>query len=357
MRSLKKCLEDIAQSSSIAIFCHTSPDADTLASAVALKKIIKQNLKEYSINKQIDIFVDASEINDVNGAIIKNVEINTQNVPEYDLAISVDCATSNRMGKYEPLYFQAKRTINLDHHATNSCFADNNLVLKTSSTCEALYILAKIKNYVISDEVCNLIYSGIITDTNNLTQNVTYYTHKIVTELVGRKINIEGLNEHFFKNNKKSKTFLLQKALSSIRFLSSDRIAVMKITKQDLADADATFDDSLGIVNHGIEIKGVEIAVLAIKQEDNSYYISLRGKNNVNVAQIASIFGGGGHDQVAAFQYKGTLKDLHQPFLKACRDELSKHAKENETETLFFGDDEEDNEDNPIIFNDDHEDE
>ena len=68
------------------------------------------------------------------------------------------CATSNRIGKYEPLYFQAKRTINLDHHATNSCFADNNLVLKTSSTCEALYILAKIKNYVISDEVCNLIY-------------------------------------------------------------------------------------------------------------------------------------------------------------------------------------------------------
>lgn len=37
MRSLQMCIADIANSKSIAIFCHTSPDADTLASAVALK--------------------------------------------------------------------------------------------------------------------------------------------------------------------------------------------------------------------------------------------------------------------------------------------------------------------------------
>lgn len=46
MRSLRQCLEDIAQSKNIAIFCHTMPDADTIASAVALKKLIKQNLPE-----------------------------------------------------------------------------------------------------------------------------------------------------------------------------------------------------------------------------------------------------------------------------------------------------------------------
>lgn len=351
MRSLRQCLENIAQSKNIAIFCHTMPDADTIASAVALKKLIKQNLPEGIQEKQIDIFVDAQEINEINGAMIKNIETNVQNCEKYDLAISVDCSTPERMGKYESLFFSSKKTINIDHHSTNTNFAENNLVLKTSSTCEGIYILAKIKKYFISDEVCNLIYSGIITDTNNLSQNVTIYTHKIITEMVERKINIEALNEHFFKNNTKSKAYLLQKALSSLRFLSSDRIALMKLTKQDLANADATFEDTMGIVNHGIEIKGVDIAVLAIKQEDNSYYISMRGKNNVNVGLIASEFGGGGHDQVAAFQYNGNLTDLQQPLLKACREEIAKHPKEEIGENLFFGDNEETDTSTNNIFN------
>lgn len=351
MRSLKQCLEDIAESKNIAIFCHTMPDADTLASAVALKKLIKQNLTQEMPDKQIDIFVDADEINEINGAIIKNIETNVQNCEKYDLAISVDCASASRMGKYQDLFFNAKRTLNIDHHATNTEFADNNIVLKTSSTCEGLYILAKIRKYTISDEVCNLLYSGIITDTNNLTQNVTIYTHKIITEMVERKINIEALNDHFFKNNTKSKAYLLQKALSSLRFLSSDRIAIMKLTKQDLANADASFEDTLGIVNHGIDIKGVDIALLAIKQEDNSYYISMRGKNNVNVGNIASQFGGGGHDQVAAFHYDGNLTDLQQPLLKACREELLKHPKEEIGEKLFFGDDEDQENSASNLFN------
>ena len=352
MRSIKQCLEDIANSKSIAIFCHTMPDADTLASAVALKKLIKQNFQEYNGDKQIDIFVDCDEINEINGAIIKNVETNVQNCENYDMSISVDCASSNRMGKYEELYYKAKHTVNIDHHQSNTYFAENNLVLKTSSACEALYILTKINKFNISDEVCNLIYSGIITDTNNLTQNVTVYTYKIITRMVERKINIEALNDHFFKNNTKSKAYLLQKALNSLRFLISDRLALMKITKQDLTNADAKNEDTLGIVNHGIEIKGVEIAVLAIKQEDNSYYISMRGKNNVNVGQIASQFGGGGHDQVAAFQYDGNLTDLQQPLVKACREALNSHDKEDVEEPLFFGDDES-SEDNSFTFNSD----
>lgn len=343
MGSLAKGLDDILHSDKIAIFCHTMPDADTLASAVALKKLIKQNLPEGTAQKQIDIFVDADEISEINGAIIKNVETNVQHCEKYDLAIAVDCASSNRLGKYEELFFSADKTINIDHHATNTQYAQNNLVLKGSSTCEAIYILAKIKNYNISDEVCNLIYSGIITDTNNLTQgNITANTHKTITEMVARKINIEALNEHFFKNNNKSKAFLLQKALSTLKFLSYDRIALMKLSKQDIANADACFEDTMGIVNHGIEIKGVEIAILAIKQEDNTYYVSLRGKNNINVADIAKQFGGGGHDQVAAFQYNGTIADLQQPLLKACREELNKHPNENLTDSLFFGDDEDD---------------
>lgn len=343
MRSPKKALDDIENAKSIAIFCHTNPDADALASCVSIKKLIKLNLVNSDETKVIDIFFEYEDISELNNAIIKGVETNIQNCEKYDIAICVDCPTADRMGKYKDLFLSTENTINFDHHATNEEFAYNNLVLKkASSTCEVLYTLAKIQNLHISDEFCKLIYAGIITDTCNLTQGtITVRTHKIITELVERGIDIDSINDHFFKNNTKSKAYLLKEALDSLAFYANDRIAFMKLTKQDLQECNATFDDTLGIVNQGIEIKGVDIAILAIKQEDNSYYVSLRGKNEVEVANIAKNMGGGGHEQVAAFQYSGFLTDLRDALLSECKIELAKHPAQEIGENLFAGDDEE----------------
>ncbi len=335
IHSLEKCISDIKNSKSIAIMCHTVPDADALASMVALKKLIKQNLTDENSPKQIDLFVDADEISELNSAIINGVELNNQHLDSYELAISLDCSSLSRLGKYAELFKNTQNTINIDHHITNEKFADNNLVFVTSSTCEALYRIAKIYNMEISDEVCKLVYSGIITDTNNLTQGtITVNTHKIITEMVQRKINLDALNEHFFKNNTKSKAFLLKQALDSLTFYAGDRIAFMKLTKQDIADCNATVEDTYGIVNHGIEIKGVDISILAIKQEDNSYQVSLRSKGDVSVSEIATKMGGGGHEQVAAFHYEGLLADLKEKLIHLCREELANHPVE-EKEVLF----------------------
>ena len=345
MDLIKSGIEKIEQSNKIAIICHTAPDTDAIASLIAMKKLIKQNMSEDLLaEKQIDLFVDADEINELDLVMLKGIKYNVQNCDKYDLAISLDCASANRMGKYQEIFNQADSTINIDHHATNTRFADVNLVLKASSTCEALYIMSKIKEQNVSDEICNLIYAGMITDTNNFTQGIIRKpTYKIITEMVERKINIQAIHDHFFKNNTISKTHLIEKALRTMKFFEKDRIVFMKILKQDMQEAQATFEDTIGIINHGIDIKGVEIAILAIKKDDNNYYVSLRSKNNVKVDQIASQFGGGGHEQVAAFQYKGILTDLQRPLIAACKEELQKHKfDEDLVESLFFGDEDED---------------
>ena len=56
MRSINKCLTDIKRSTNIAIFTHMAPDADALASALALKKLIKCN--NPNCEKIIDLFFD-----------------------------------------------------------------------------------------------------------------------------------------------------------------------------------------------------------------------------------------------------------------------------------------------------------
>ena len=339
MRSINGCIADIIKSKNIAIFSHMAPDADALASALALKKLIKYNIP--NCEKIIDLFFDYEELGDVNGAILKGVVHNYQRCHNYDLTIALDCASLSRLGKWADLYNKGKIKVNFDHHTTNENYADNNMIVKTSSTCEGLYLIAQAKGCVIPDDVCSLIYSGIITDTNNLTQGViTTRTYKVIAEMMARNINLDALNDHFFKNNTKSKAYLLKKALDSLKFYNGDRIAMMRISKEALANCDATTEDTLGIVNHGLEIKGVDISILALKQEDNSFYVSLRSRNGVNVANIATKMGGGGHEQVAAFQFVGTYNEMFDKLICVCKDELSKHPHEQNIEDLFGGDDE-----------------
>jgi phosphoesterase RecJ-like protein len=116
-------------------------------------------------------------------------------------------------------------------------------------------------------------------------------------------------------------------------------MVLMKLTNDNLTSVDATFDDTLGIVDHGIEIKGVDIAVLIIKKEDESFYVSLRGKNNINVANVAIAMGGGGHEHVAAFQHNGTYNSMYDTLMDACQKELEQHPAENDIANLFSGSD------------------
>ena len=118
-------------------------------------------------------------------------------------------------------------------------------------------------------------------------------------------------------------------------FYLNDKVAIMKITKNDILESNAKQEDTLGIINHAINIKGVNIAILFIKQDDESFFVSLRGKNGVDVTSIATAFGGGGHDSVAAFQYGTKLSELKTSLLSLCQKSLPADSSSDGSLNLF----------------------
>lgn len=320
MHSLSAMEAQIKCAKTIAILSHNNPDADAFCSAIALKRMIKHFYPE--LNQKIDIFIDTDEICDLYKPIVLNEPLNQQPIDEYDLAIGLDAASISRFGKYANIFTGAQDTINIDHHQTNEKFANNNLILLASSTCEALYTLFKCLDKEIPTEVHKFIYAGIITDTNNLEKPTNIKTHEILKELLFKNKTLDSIREYFFNNISIEKESLMYKALESREFFEDGRIAFMKLLKQDFSQTNASYDDSLGIVDYCIKIKNVQIAVIAIKQRDNSYYISIRTKNNVDAAEIAQLFNGGGHATMAAFHFTGSLTDLKRDLIKQCKSKL-----------------------------------
>ena len=131
--SSKKYIQQIINAKKIAIISHTNPDADAIASSLALKRLIKQNLENEENRYTIDVFLDTESFDEKYKPLIGNQRINDQSVPRYDLAISLDCSNRSRLGKYDKIFKRAKDTLNLDHHETNDGFAKNNIVAHNDS--------------------------------------------------------------------------------------------------------------------------------------------------------------------------------------------------------------------------------
>ena len=339
MQSLTTALQRIMHSKKVAFIVHQKADADALCSMMALKLLIKKRMAR-GVAPVIDLFTDTDKIAENCQPLVAHASINKQRYKKYDLAVSLDCATLGRLGKFQDIFNNAKHTIVIDHHETCEKFAENNIVREVSSVCEILYHeLVMKRKWKVSSEICRLIYCGIITDTSDLMQNVHQSTHQVIADLMEKdeelNLELETLRDHFFKNSSKQQISLLQRALKSLQFFENDQIAIMKIFKQDLIETGCGQEDTLGIVDYALKMKGVYIGIIFIKQEDNSYYVSLRSKENIDVSSIATHFNGGGHFNVAAFQSSAPLAELKLELIAKCKEQLGIFEPHNLIAELF----------------------
>lgn len=317
---MNKFQEAITNANKIAIFSHINPDADALCSSFALKNIIRNNF-EY---KFVDVFMDG-ELGELYDPILRNEVINPVPYASYDLAIVLDCPNPSRIGKFEAMLKDIPQIINLDHHSTNTKFGAINYVSdKISSTCELVYLMAKNCEFELNNTIAKELYQGIITDTNCFTSlSLGRISHRVLNELLGYKFNADLIKEYYFKNNTKAKTKLLAKTLNSIKYYKNGAVAIMEIPFEEFKRCDASFEDTLGIVDQGVNIDGVKLAAILIEKEPEKIYVSLRGKGEVAVGEIAKHFGGGGNETQAAFQFLGPIKDISKEFSDYVKGEVS----------------------------------
>lgn len=327
--NVNKFHEALTNAKKIAIFSHISPDADALCGAFALKNIIKNNF-DY---KYVDVFIDG-EIAELYDPILRDEVINPKPYNSYDLVFVLDCPNLSRIGANASLAVSSDYIINIDHHETNSKFGKYNFVGKASSTCEIIYLIAKAQGYEMNNLIAKELYQGIITDTNCFTSlAISKKTHQVVSELMTYKFDHEAIKQYYFKNNSRAKSQLLSTALRSMKFYNGERFTTMKICNECFSRFGASFEDTLGIIDNGINISGTEVCAILIEKEPNYIHCSFRSKGEVNVGEIAKEFGGGGGIKLAAFQKKGDIREIEKQVVNKISSLLPQVA--DETELIF----------------------
>ena len=313
-----KIINQINSAEKISLFTHIRPDGDAVGSVLALRLILLK------LGKSVSLFID--DVPTPEFLILKGIESINASLPEKtDLAISVDCAEMDRMGNSQSIYKSAKTKINIDHHKTNPRYADYNLIdADASATAEIITALADALDPDILDkDIATNLYVALITDCGNFSySNTTKNTFLCAARLTEKDIDLSYLNRMFFKNMKREKFEFLKRALNSIRFYADGKVALIIYTVKDVAECKATSFSSDGLIDYALNVEGVEVAISMKEHSENCFKISFRSKEYANVAQAASVFGGGGHAAAAGCMVKGPLEEVAERVVKAACDQL-----------------------------------
>ncbi|NLL73138.1 MAG: bifunctional oligoribonuclease/PAP phosphatase NrnA [Clostridiales bacterium] len=302
-------IENLKGAKKIAIAGHIRPDGDCIGSCTALYQYLMQFSKVLD-NPQIDIYLETfgQEFNILTGT--KIIRHNYDNDEKYDVFISLDCSSLDRIGNAIPYFETAKKTICIDHHITNDNYADvNHVEPNASSTCEVLFNM--MDEDKITKEIAECLYVGIVHDTGIFKHSSTSdKTMEIAAKLIRKGINFTKLIEETFIQKTYNQLQILGRCLMESFRVLDGKVIISHVDRRILDFYQASHGDLDGIIDHLRTAKGTEVAVFIYETGTNEHKISLRSNNLIDVSKIARYFGGGGHVKAAGCTMVGTVHDV-----------------------------------------------
>lgn len=228
---------------------------------------------------------------------------------KFDCVIATDAASFERLGTVGEHISRRKFFINIDHHESNTRYADINWVsVKEPSTGELIYRLLKVANWPVTKPIADLLFTAISTDTGSFQYATTRPgTLHVAAELVSRGANLARICDEIYQSYPLSRAKLLRHVYSKFRLTHNDRIGYFWLKKRDFTRTGADTADSEGLIDHIRAIEPVIVAVTFEELEPELTRISLRSKTDkVNVNEVCAEFGGGGHPAAAGARIAGT---------------------------------------------------
>lgn len=306
---MEKINAELIGAKKIAIAGHIRPDGDCIGSCTALYLYLKQNMQRLEL-EQVDVYLEnfGVEFNILTGS--QEIKHSYETDESYDLFISLDCGSIDRLGKAIKYFDIAKKTMNIDHHISNNNFADvNHVVADASSTCEVLFNL--MEEELITKEIAEALYVGIVHDTGVFKHsNTTEKTMIIAGRLISKGIDFSSLIDESFYAKTYLQNQVLGRCLMESILVLGGKVVFAAISKKMLDFYGASFSDLDGIIDQLRVTKGAEVAIFLYETDFHEYKVSMRANGDVNVSKIACYFGGGGHIRAAGCTMRGSVHDV-----------------------------------------------
>lgn len=302
----------------IGIAGHVRPDGDCVGSTLAVYNYIKDNYPE----KDVRIYLEP--IPNIFKFLKRADEIRSDYKDDviFDLFIAEDCGDLGRLGNAAKYFENAKSTLCIDHHVSNSSFADENYIFpKASSTCELVFELIDIQK--LSLQIAECLYTGMVHDTGVFQYSCTSAkTMEIAGVLMETGIDYPKIVDDTFYTKTFGQNKILGLALLNAELYLDGAVIATVVFQEDMKRFSVLPKHLDGIVNQLRVTKDTKIALFLYENEDGTFKGSLRVNGDTNVADIAAQFGGGGHVKAAGFSIEGPIDTAMERILNVIRENI-----------------------------------
>lgn len=287
---------------------HKHPDFDALASAYGAYKLYGLDCiaTSSSYDTSVREYVDSLDC-DLPVTNLKERDI--ENIRELDLLVVTDCKLAERLGALTPLLDVAKKIIVIDHHPTHGMDikSDESLVEELGSCTSIVANRLKAADVRITQDEATLLMMGIYEDTGMLTfPGTTVADMEAATWLLANGANLQTVNEFVKRELSRDHVFILNELLTNISVIT---IGSSKIGMSN-ASNDKYIEDISYLAHKIMDMETLDALFILVRTGDRIILVGRSRTEDVNAADIASYFGGGGHFSAAS----AVIKDqtLHE---------------------------------------------
>jgi phosphoesterase RecJ-like protein len=317
---IDRILEGLRDSRSICVVGHIRPDGDCVGSQLGLTLALHNEGKKVVCWNE-DRLPQKYEFLDPDRLFQK-----PKKGVKFDCVVATDAASFERLGTVGPCITDRKLFINIDHHESNTRYADVNWVsAKEPSSGELIFRLLQVAKWPVSKQIADCLFTAVSTDTGSFQYPSTRPgTYHVAGELVRRGANLAKICDEVYQSYPLSRVRLLRHVYSRFRLTHQNQIAWFWLKKADFARTGAESSDSEGLIDHIRAIAPVVVACVFEEIDDDMARISLRSKSEkVNVNEIAAQFGGGGHPAAAGARVAGKPISVQRRVIAAIKKALN----------------------------------
>ncbi|OGY15364.1 MAG: hypothetical protein A3H88_02100 [Candidatus Blackburnbacteria bacterium RIFCSPLOWO2_02_FULL_44_9] len=313
-------LESINKTNTVLLALHINPDSDSVGSNLALALVLKnlgKTVEIYSADvppQNLDFLPAYSQI-----TLKDPKEID---IGKFKLAIFLDSSDKLRITRHEHLSLPGGiTTVVIDHHQTNTRFAQINLVdPKASSTGEILFNLFSFWKTKITPEIATCLLTAMAGDTGTFRWATTESTLDVASRLIKLGAGLKEINFNLYQRTPLEQVRYQAEVVRKMKIKQAGNTKfVWAATSFEEIEALGGSKFAVGGSDIGKTVEGADFTLVLREEEKGIMTGSFRSRTDIDVAKIAELFGGGGHKAAA-----GLMIRFNEPFKNKVEEVINK---------------------------------
>lgn len=301
-------VELLSGAETIAVVAHVHPDADTIGAGLALALVLDKCGKRVEVSFAAPATLPESLASLPGCHLLVSPDAMRRDV---DLVVTVDVPSAKRLGELRDLAGPGRQVLAIDHHASNELFGTANFVdASADSTTMLIAELLDAWGKPIGLDVAHCIYAGLTTDTGSF-RWASARALRLAARLVDTGVDNAAISRALMDSHPFGWLPLLSRVLGSAQLLPDAAggrgLVYAVVTHQDWITSRPEEVES--IVDIVRTTQQAEVAAVFKEIDPQQWSVSMRAKADVDLAAVASAFGGGGHRLAAGYSTSGSIDD------------------------------------------------